>query len=94
VGRVRSLVQVWREHSRQVCRLWPNPALTARCTGQRKLHRLYFLAPALPTPQLVLQTPAPVIASMLSYHNTHTAWLVAQAGGTWSRYTPGDDHKR
>jgi hypothetical protein len=44
--------------------------------------------------QLVLQTPAPVIASMLSYHDTHTAWLVAEAGGTWSRYTPGDDHKR
>ncbi len=44
--------------------------------------------------QLVLQTPAPVIASMLSYHDAHTAWLVAEAGGTWSRYTPGDDHKR
>ncbi|MGH3756100.1 MAG: hypothetical protein ACRDRP_26155, partial [Pseudonocardiaceae bacterium] len=44
--------------------------------------------------QLVLQTPAPVIASMLGYHNTHTAWLVAEAGGTWSRYAPGDDHKQ
>lgn len=33
---------------------------------------------------------------MLGYHNTHTAWLVAAAGGTWSRYAPvtitnGDD---
>jgi integrase len=44
--------------------------------------------------QLVLQTPAPVIASMLGFHDTHTAWLVAEAGGTWSRYAPGDDHKR
>jgi hypothetical protein len=44
--------------------------------------------------QLVLQTPAPVIASMLGFHDTHTAWLVAEAGGTWSRYVPGDDHKR
>jgi hypothetical protein len=44
--------------------------------------------------QLVLQAPAPVIASMLGYHNTHTAWLVAEVGGTWNRYAPGDDHKR
>lgn len=44
--------------------------------------------------QLVLQAPAPVIASMLGYHDTHTAWLVAEAGGTWSRYAPGDDHKK
>jgi hypothetical protein len=44
--------------------------------------------------QLVLQAPAPVIASMLGYHDTHTAWLLAEAGGTWSRYAPGDDHKR
>ena len=36
--------------------------------------------------------PAPVIASMLGFHDTHTAWLVAEAGGTWSRYVPGDDH--
>ena len=38
--------------------------------------------------QLVLQAPAPVVASMLGYHNTHTAWLLADAGGTWSRYAP------
>lgn len=44
--------------------------------------------------QLVLQTPAPVIASMLGYHDTHTAWLVTETGGTWSRYAPGDDHKQ
>jgi hypothetical protein len=44
--------------------------------------------------QLVLQAPAPVIASTLGYHNTHTAWLRAEAGGTWSHYAPGDDHKR
>lgn len=26
--------------------------------------------------------------------NTHTAWLIAEVGGTWNRYAPGDDHKR
>jgi len=40
--------------------------------------------------QLVLQAPAPVVAKMLGYNPDHTARLVAQAGGTWSRYAPGD----
>jgi hypothetical protein len=30
---------------------------------------------------------------MLGYYDTHTAWLVAEAGGTWRRYAPGHDHK-
>lgn len=42
--------------------------------------------------QLVLQAPAPVVARMLGYHDKHTARLVAEGGGTWSRYAPGDDH--
>jgi hypothetical protein len=44
--------------------------------------------------QLVLQVPAPVVASMLGYHDTHTTWLLAETGGTWSRYALGDDHKQ
>lgn len=44
--------------------------------------------------QLVLQAPAPVVAGMLGYHNKYTARLLAEAGGTWSRYAPGDDHAR
>lgn len=40
--------------------------------------------------QLVLQAPAPVIARDLGYHNKTTARLVTRAGGTWSRYAPGD----
>ncbi len=42
--------------------------------------------------QLVLQAPAPIIASMLGYHHAHTARVVADSGGTWNRYAPGDDH--
>ena len=44
--------------------------------------------------QLVLQAPAPVVARMLGYHDKHTARVVAESGGTWSRYAPGDDHAR
>jgi len=40
--------------------------------------------------QLVLQAPAPVIATMLGFHHTHTARLVGEHGGTWNRYAPGD----
>jgi site-specific recombinase XerD len=39
---------------------------------------------------LVLQTPAPVVARMLGYHDDTTAQLAAEAGGTWRRYAPGD----
>ncbi|WP_228562319.1 hypothetical protein [Catenulispora rubra] len=38
--------------------------------------------------QLVLQTPAPVVARMLSYTSEHT-----EAGGTWKTYAPGDHSK-
>ncbi|MFE7233472.1 hypothetical protein ACWCRF_35840 [Streptomyces sp. NPDC002405] len=41
--------------------------------------------------QLVLQASAPVIAKALGYHDDETATrLVTEAGGTWSRYAPGD----
>jgi integrase len=43
--------------------------------------------------QHVLETPAPVVADALSYSQGTTARLAAQAGGTFSRYAPGD-HKR
>ncbi|MEV5771359.1 hypothetical protein [Streptomyces antimycoticus] len=39
---------------------------------------------------LVLQAPAPVIAKALGYHDKTATRLVTEAGGTWSRYTPGD----
>jgi hypothetical protein len=31
---------------------------------------------------------------MLGYNPDHTARLVAEAGGTWSRYAAGDHHPR
>jgi hypothetical protein len=40
--------------------------------------------------QLVLQAPAPVVARSLGYHDKTTTRLAAEAGGTWSRYAPGD----
>jgi hypothetical protein len=40
--------------------------------------------------QHVLEMPAPVVADALSYHPKTTALLAAQAGGTFSRYAPGD----
>lgn len=40
--------------------------------------------------QLVLQTPAPVVARMLGYTHDHTARLVTEVGGTWTRYAAGD----
>ncbi|MFJ3520438.1 hypothetical protein [Streptomyces sp. NPDC090131] len=43
--------------------------------------------------QLVLQAPAPVIAKALGYHDKTATRLVTEAGGTWSRYAPGD-HQR
>ncbi|MFD3734898.1 tyrosine-type recombinase/integrase [Streptomyces sp. NPDC058632] len=43
--------------------------------------------------QLVLQAPAPVIAKALGYHDRTATRLVTEAGGTWSRYAPGD-HQR
>lgn len=42
--------------------------------------------------QLVLQTPAPVVARMLSYTHQQTARVAAEAGSPWSRYAPGDNH--
>lgn len=40
--------------------------------------------------QVVLQAPAPVVADALGFHQKSTARQVAHAGGTWSRYAPGD----
>jgi len=40
--------------------------------------------------QLVLQAPAPVVATMLGYTHDHTARTATTAGSTWSRYAPGD----
>jgi hypothetical protein len=40
--------------------------------------------------QLVLQAPAPVIAQALGYHPTTAHRHAADAGGTWTRYAPGD----
>jgi hypothetical protein len=44
--------------------------------------------------QLVLQAPAPVVASMLGYHDKTTTQLVMDAGGTWNRYAPGEHGQR
>ena len=44
--------------------------------------------------QLILQTPAPVVAKMLGYNPDHTARLVAEAGGTWNHYAAGDHTPR
>ncbi|MER5915864.1 hypothetical protein ABT124_36985 [Streptomyces sp. NPDC001982] len=41
----------------------------------------------------VLETPAPVVADALGYHQVTTAKLATQAGGTWSRYAAGDHLK-
>ena len=38
----------------------------------------------------VLGMLAPVVAGALGYHQVTTAKLAAQAGGTGSRYAPGD----
>ncbi|TDD73384.1 hypothetical protein E1293_31480 [Actinomadura darangshiensis] len=40
--------------------------------------------------QLVLQAPAPVIARSLSFHDTTTARIAAEAGKSWIHYAPGD----
>lgn len=42
---------------------------------------------------LVLQAPAPVVASMLGYNNESLTVIAAQAAGPWRRYAPGD-HRR
>jgi hypothetical protein len=44
--------------------------------------------------QLVLQAPAPVVAQALGYHPVTTQRHRAEAGGTWTRYAPGDHGKR
>jgi hypothetical protein len=43
--------------------------------------------------QHIMESPAPIVADALSYHPNTTARLAAQAGGTFSRYAPGD-HSR
>ncbi|MFB6850154.1 hypothetical protein ACFCXS_35555 [Streptomyces sp. NPDC056373] len=44
--------------------------------------------------QIVLQAPAPVIAKALGYHDKTATRLVTEAGGTWSRYAPGNHERR
>jgi hypothetical protein len=39
---------------------------------------------------LVLQAPAPVVATMLGYSHDHAARTATTAGTAWSRYAPGD----
>jgi hypothetical protein len=41
----------------------------------------------------VLDTPAPIVATALGYHQVTTARLAGEAGTTWSNYAPGD-HSR
>jgi hypothetical protein len=43
--------------------------------------------------QLVLHTPASVVALMLGYTSEHAEAVAAEAGGTWKTYAPGD-HSR
>ncbi|MGA4860327.1 hypothetical protein ACPCAB_27215 [Streptomyces koyangensis] len=43
--------------------------------------------------QQLLELPAPVVADALGYHDKTATRLVTEAGGTWSRYAPGD-HSR
>ena len=43
--------------------------------------------------QLVLQAPAPVVATALGFHYTTTERQHANTGGTWSRYPAGDHAK-
>ncbi len=40
--------------------------------------------------QLVLQAPAPVVASMLGYHDETTTKVAADVGSPWARYATGD----
>lgn len=40
--------------------------------------------------QQVLEMPDPVVADALGYHQVTTARLASEAGGTWSRYAPGN----
>jgi integrase len=42
---------------------------------------------------LVLQAPAPVIATMLGYGHQQAARIAAEAGSPWSRYAPEDQHQ-
>ena len=42
---------------------------------------------------LVLQAPAPVIATMLGYGHQQAARIAAEAGSPWSRYAPGDQER-
>jgi hypothetical protein len=44
--------------------------------------------------QLVQDVPAPVVATMLAYHQNTTARLTSEVGGTWSRYTRPDATRR
>jgi hypothetical protein len=79
------------------------PAAVTRSTPPQKPNALAALVNDIGIPtiavrasairQHVLEMPAPVVADALSYHQETTAGLAAQAGGTFSRYAPGD-HER
>jgi len=43
--------------------------------------------------ELLLQAPAPVVATMIGYHTGHAEQLASQAGATWKRYAVGDHTK-
>lgn len=83
---------------------WPSQCLTAKRNplptppqgGQRTVHLRKTGVPpqrgrTSAIRQLVLQTPAPVIAKALGYHGRTAARLLIEAGGTTSRYAPGDN---
>lgn len=78
---------------------WPDrqrPATFSQGVSRPTYARLPSLRSAAGLPpirQLVLQAPAPVIAKALRYHDKTATRLVTEAGGTWSRYAPGD-HRR
>ncbi|GGV54555.1 hypothetical protein GCM10010293_68520 [Streptomyces griseoflavus] len=40
--------------------------------------------------QQLLELPGPVVADALGYHDKTTSRLIREAGGTWSRYAPGN----
>ncbi|MER5466091.1 hypothetical protein ABT010_36710 [Streptomyces sp. NPDC002668] len=42
----------------------------------------------------VLETPAPVVADALGYHQVTIANDAAQAGGTWEPFTAPPTHRR
>jgi hypothetical protein len=69
-------------------------AKAAPFTSLRLLDLPNLIARTAAIRQLVLEAPAPVVASMLGYHPATTETLAIQAGATWMRYAPGDHTRR